>query len=130
MRHEKTCFFAYVNTKVRISCAENRAADQCLYFPYIDSKIPPLPKPPAIFCDCKARFVSDLVGNPEDRFSHNAALIPILKTINFTNCTGALSHARAFMNGCNNVSPKVSFVKNKTKPKWRHRFEDYFNVIQ
>ena len=29
----------------------------------------------AIFCDCTARFVSDLVGNPEDRFSHNEAQI-------------------------------------------------------
>ena len=27
-------------------------------------------KPLAIFSDCTARFVSDLVGNPEDRFSH------------------------------------------------------------
>ena len=27
----------------------------------------------AIFCGCTARFVSDLVENPEDRFSHNAA---------------------------------------------------------
>ena len=25
------------------------------------------------FCCCTARFVSDLVGNPEDRFSHNEA---------------------------------------------------------
>ena len=32
-------------------------------------------KPLAIFCGCTARFVSDLVGNPEDRFSHNKALI-------------------------------------------------------
>ena len=30
-------------------------------------------KPLAIFCGCKARFVWDLVGNPEDRFSHNEA---------------------------------------------------------
>ena len=29
--------------------------------------------PIAIFCDCTARFVSDLVGNPEDRFSHDEA---------------------------------------------------------
>ena len=29
--------------------------------------------PKAIFSDCAARFVSDLVGNPEDRFSHNVA---------------------------------------------------------
>ena len=27
----------------------------------------------AIFCGCLARFVSDLVGTPEDRFSHDAA---------------------------------------------------------
>ena len=27
-------------------------------------------KPLAIFCGCTARFVSGLVGNPEDRFSH------------------------------------------------------------
>ena len=27
----------------------------------------------AIFCDCTGRFVSDFVGNHEDRFSHVAA---------------------------------------------------------
>ena len=27
----------------------------------------------AIFCGCTALFVSDLVGNPEDRFSNDAA---------------------------------------------------------
>ena len=27
----------------------------------------------SILCGCTARFVSDLVGNPEDRFSHNEA---------------------------------------------------------
>ena len=27
----------------------------------------------SIFCDSTARFVSDLVGNPEDRISHNEA---------------------------------------------------------
>ena len=32
-------------------------------------------KPLAIFRGCTARFVSDLVGNPEDRFSHNEAHI-------------------------------------------------------
>ena len=30
-------------------------------------------KPLAIFCSCEAWFVSDLVWNPEDRFSHNKA---------------------------------------------------------
>ena len=46
----------------------NREADQCLCFRYTDSTIPLLPK--SIFCGCTARFVWDLVGNPEDRFSH------------------------------------------------------------
>ena len=48
-------------------------ADQRLWFRYTDSTIPLLSKPLAIFCGCTARFVSDLVGNPEDRFSHNDA---------------------------------------------------------
>ena len=30
-------------------------------------------KPLVILCGYTARFVSDLVGNPEDRFSHNEA---------------------------------------------------------
>ena len=30
-------------------------------------------KPLAIFCGCTVRFVSDLVGNSEDRFSNDAA---------------------------------------------------------
>ena len=49
-------------------------ADQRLCFRYTDSKIPLLPMPLAIFCGCTDRFVSDLVGNPEDRFSHKEAL--------------------------------------------------------
>ena len=53
----------------------NREADQRLCFRYTDSTIPLLPWHLAIFCDCTARFVSDLVGNPEDRFSHNEAHI-------------------------------------------------------
>ena len=68
----------------------NREADQRLCFRYIDYTIPLLPKykilrfePPSLtelpdLCriwDCTARFVSDLVGNPDDRFSHNEAHI-------------------------------------------------------
>ena len=42
---------------------ENKAADQlCGNF-----------EPLAIFCDFPVRFVTDLVGNPEDRFSDVAA---------------------------------------------------------
>ena len=31
-----------------------------------------------MFCDCTARFVWDLVGNPEDRFSQNVAKMSYL----------------------------------------------------
>ena len=55
----------------------NRTADQRLCFRFIDSTIP-LPtksifKPLAVFCGCTAWFVSNLVGNPEDRFSRDVA---------------------------------------------------------
>ena len=58
----------------------NREADQCLYFRYTDTTIPKSKnirnfKPLAIFCGCTARFMSDQVRNPEDRFSHNRAHI-------------------------------------------------------
>ena len=58
----------------------NREADQSLCFRYIDSTIPLLPKYEnfkllAILCGCTAQFVSDLVGNPKDRFSHKEAQI-------------------------------------------------------
>ena len=51
----------------------NRTTDQHLYFHYTDSTISLLMKPLAIFCGCTARFLSDMVGTPEDRFSHNEA---------------------------------------------------------
>ena len=56
----------------------NREADQRLCFRYTDSTIPLLSKskmlkPLAIFSDCPVRFMLDLVGNPEDWFSHNEA---------------------------------------------------------
>ena len=57
-------------------------ADQRLCFRYTDSTIPLLSeskifKPLAIFCDCPVGFVSDLVGNPKDQFSHNEAQITL-----------------------------------------------------
>ena len=48
---------------------KQRAADQRLCFRYIDGTIRLHFKPPAIFCDCTARFLSDMVGNPEYRCS-------------------------------------------------------------
>ena len=77
----------------------NRDADQRLCFRDTDSTIPLFPnkdtemssfksseniqkkeggpnpnefKPPAIFRGCTVRFMLDVVGNPEDRFSHDA----------------------------------------------------------
>ena len=56
----------------------NREADQRLCFRYTDSTITLLPKY-EIFCNCTDRFVSDLVGNAEDRFSQNGliSLMPL-----------------------------------------------------
>ena len=53
----------------------NCEADQRLCFCYKESAIPLLRIRNAIFFDCTARFVSDLVGNPEDRFSHKEAQV-------------------------------------------------------
>ena len=53
----------------------NCAADRRICFRHIDSTSPLLPKCLVIFCNCSARFVSDLVGNPEVRFSCAAALL-------------------------------------------------------
>ena len=73
----KPFFLAYAKKKTQISFAVAAKLIsafvfatqivQCLYFLILNIK------PIAIFCDCAARFVSDLVRNPEDRFSHNEA---------------------------------------------------------
>ena len=52
----------------------DREADQRLCFRYIDTTIPLHPIYEISIEDgCTARFVSDQVGNPEDRLSHNEA---------------------------------------------------------
>ena len=57
----------------------SRMMCQRLCFRYMDSTIPLLPSVIrnfnllAIFCECTARFVSDLVGNPNCWFSHAPA---------------------------------------------------------
>ena len=62
--------FAYAKTKTQISCAVS-----VFVFKHL-----------AIFFDCTAaRFVSDLVRNPEDRFSHNEAQIDFL--VEARNCS-------------------------------------------
>ena len=50
----------------------SRTANQRLYFRFIDSTIRNF-KLLDILRGCTARFVSDLVGNAEDRFSCDAA---------------------------------------------------------
>ena len=67
----------------------NCTADRRLYFRYMDSttlflKIQTF-KLLAFFCDCTGRFVSDLVGNPEDRFSGVATQsnIDMIETLSY-----------------------------------------------
>ena len=63
----------------------NRTTDQRLCFRYTDSTIPLLRKSKiSIFSNCVARFVLDLVGNPEDRFSDVAAHIMFYRKLLFT----------------------------------------------
>ena len=64
----------------------NRKADQRLCFRYTDSTISPLHKSEnfkllTIFCGYRARFVPELVGNPEDRFFHDAAHITFISLL-------------------------------------------------
>ena len=75
--------FCICENKVADQMRSNCAADQRLCFRYTDSTIPLLSKsehdfkPLAIFRGCTARFVSDLVGNPEDWFSHDEGQITV-----------------------------------------------------
>ena len=73
----KPDFFLSENKGADQLCS-NCTADQRLCFRYSDNTIPFLLKIQnfkrlALFNDCTGRFVSDLVGNPEDRFSRVAA---------------------------------------------------------
>ena len=71
--------FCICKNKDAYQLGGNRQADQRLCF-HICKKyiLPKLTfKSLAIFCGCTAWFVSDLVENPEDRFSHNAAQLCI-----------------------------------------------------
>ena len=68
----KPFFFAYAKTKTQISCSVTAQLIGAFVFAtlivqslfYLNQNFQPL----AIFCGCRARFVSDLVGNPEYRF--------------------------------------------------------------
>ena len=71
---EKTGFLPVCENKGADQLRSNCEADQRLCFRYTDSAIFFLNfKLLVSFCDCTGRFLSDLVGNPEDRFSRVAA---------------------------------------------------------
>ena len=66
--------FAYAKYKGADQVRGKPTADKHLCFPYVDSKSLFFPNPKyqasshLLWCYSTARFVSDLVGNPEDRF--------------------------------------------------------------
>ena len=62
--------FCMCENKGADQLCSNCTADQCLCFRCTDSAIHVLLKFLAFFCDSTGRFVSDLVENPEDWFSH------------------------------------------------------------
>ena len=68
-------FFAYAKTKAQISAFVSATwIEKILYLLSLLRNFKPL----AVFCGCSLRFVSDLVGNLENRFSHNEAQMTII----------------------------------------------------
>ena len=67
--------FCICENKAADQLCGNRTTDQRLCFRYMDSTTSLFRnfEPLAIFCDFPVRFVSDLVGNPKDRFSDVSA---------------------------------------------------------
>ena len=70
----KPAFCICENKGADLHCSDC-AANQRLCFRYIDSTIPLHVKPPAVFCGCTARFVSDMIVNSEDRLCRDGAQI-------------------------------------------------------
>ena len=83
----KPAFFAYAKTKAQISCAVLCGNYRTEYLPQKDGTIPPLlpksdnVKPLAILCGCTVLFVSDRVGNLEDRFSSDTANMKVVSEL-------------------------------------------------
>ena len=65
---KKTTFFRICKNKGADQLCGNRAAD-ISPFVFPSYKVQSLLL--AIFCSCTARFLLDLVGNPEDKFTHD-----------------------------------------------------------
>ena len=80
--------FCICENKGEDQLRDNRAAAQSLCFHYIDSNIPLLPiSEISSFCGCTNWLVSDLVGNPEDRFPRDGAHIILYFFITSTSLT-------------------------------------------
>ena len=81
-RYEKTGFFAYAKTKTQISFAVTAKLISAFVFATRIVQSFLLPRASSHFPWLyTARFVSDLVRNPEDRFSHNEAHIQLRYTV-------------------------------------------------
>ena len=65
--------FAYRKIKAQISCAVTKQLISVFVYALWILPKSKIFKPLAIFCSCTARFVLDLVGNPEGRFSRDTA---------------------------------------------------------
>ena len=68
----------------------------------------------AIFCGYTPRFVSDLVGNPEDRFSNSAAHL-LLMSVSLLSSSFVCAHCEntpmqytAIFHGCKNDTFQVT----------------------
>ena len=112
------CYLSLVMKKPAFCICENkdadrlrgkREADQRLFFRSIASAILLLPKYKisSLFYDCTARFVSDQVRNPEDRFSHNEAYLIMMSV-------SKLSSPFVFADDCSSLS----FEKKHLYPEY------------
>ena len=73
--------FAYAKTKTQISFAVTAKLISGFVFATRIARslflLNPNFMPLDIFCNCTVQFVSDLIGNPEDRFSYDEAHIKV-----------------------------------------------------
>ena len=113
--------FGLCENKGADQLCSNCKADQLLCFLYTDRTISLLLKYKnfkllACFCDCTGRFVSDLVGNPEDRFSHVAAHI-LVKTKVLIRCpkTNWLSLRFVFSHTRNKLSHDMTHLRRDAR---------------
>ena len=81
---KKRCFVHKCENKGAYQLRRNRAANQCLCFRYIDRTLPLHYTPIIASLLLSTPFVSDLVANPKDMFSRDAAhvLLCVQKCIN------------------------------------------------